>query len=226
MLHDFLEEYVRASLADPAILDPAAFLAACARQLDRDVPWPTARRLWAARVQRIAGRFIAEEIERRRAATPVAFEARARAELVDPAFTLVARADRIDRDATGALRIYDYKTGAVPTVPQQKRFDKQLLLEAAMAERGAFAELGAAPVAEAAFLAIGSAGNVSAPLDEEPTAKTWAELAQLIAAYFQPDQGYTSRRMLEKDADRGDYDHLARFGEWDRSTQPTPEVLE
>ena len=226
VLHDFLEEYVRASLADPAILDPAAFLAACARQLDRDVPWPTARRLWAARVQRIAGRFIAEEIERRRAATPVAFEARARAELVDPAFTLVARADRIDRDATGALRIYDYKTGAVPTVPQQKRFDKQLLLEAAMAERGAFAELGAAPVAEAAFLAIGSAGNVSAPLDEEPTAKTWAELAQLIAAYFQPDQGYTSRRMLEKDADRGDYDHLARFGEWDRSTQPTPEVLE
>jgi len=67
--------------------------------------------------------------------------------------------------------------------------------------------------------------EVPAPLDDEPPSKVWADLTKLITAYFEPDQGFTSRRMLHKDTDKGDYDHLARFGEWDRTTDPTPETL-
>ena len=53
----------------------------------------------------------------------------------------------------------------------------------------------------------------------------FAELKKLIEAYFDPEQGYSSRRMVHRDDFAGDYDHLARFGEWDRSDMPKPEDL-
>ncbi|MGD9862577.1 MAG: hypothetical protein AB7S99_05130, partial [Pseudodonghicola sp.] len=67
--------------------------------------------------------------------------------------------------------------------------------------------------------------EVPAPLDEEPPAQVLAELRKLLISYHRAEQGYTSRRMLFKDTDVGDYDHLARFGEWDRATDPEPEDL-
>jgi len=77
------------------------------------------------------------------------------------------------------------------------------------------------------FIGVGSSyKEVAAPLDEDPPAQVLAELRELLTAYAQRDQGYTARRMLFKDSDIGDYDQLARFGEWDRSTTPTPEDLE
>jgi len=50
-------------------------------------------------------------------------------------------------------------------------------------------------------------------------------LSKLIGAYFEPDQGYSSRRMVFQDSQIGDYDHLARYGEWDRSAPANPETL-
>ena len=71
----------------------------------------------------------------------------------------------------------------------------------------------------------GTYKEVAAPLIKEPSGKVLSELKELISAYLEPDQGFTSRRMLHKDTDIGDYDHLARFGEWDRSADTTPEDL-
>ena len=51
------------------------------------------------------------------------------------------------------------------------------------------------------------------------------DLCKLIDAYFQPEQGFTARRMLHKDTETGDFDHLARFGEWDRTAEALPEDL-
>ncbi|MFV0514573.1 MAG: double-strand break repair protein AddB [Jhaorihella sp.] len=225
VMHDILEQVVRESLGTGlpsrgGVLDRAAAI------LARDVPWPAARSLWLARLARIADWFLATEAERQERATPAGFEIRGRAALDDPAFVLKGKADRIDRDASGQLILYDYKTGVPPSQKEQARFDKQLLLEAAMAERGAFEGLAAAPVADAVFIGVGtSPKEVAAPLESEPPGKVWAEFAQLIAAYMQPGQGFTARRAVQKDTDTGDFDQLARFGEWDRSTDPTPENL-
>ena len=226
VLHDVLEEIMRQSLASGALPDRDLFLNTARTVLDTQVPWPTARRLWLARLARVTDWFLETEARRQDRATPIAFEVTGQSTLSEPVFTLTCKADRIDRDGSGNLILYDYKTGAPPSTKQQARFDKQLLLEAAMAERGAFNQIGPAPVTDAVFIGLGGSGKeVAAPLDDEPPAQVWAELAQLIAAYFAPEQGFSSRRMMQKDTDAGDYDQLARFGEWDRTTKPTPEDL-
>ncbi|MBK0326014.1 double-strand break repair protein AddB [Rhodobacteraceae bacterium F11138] len=224
--HDFLEAFIKASVANPAVLSRDDFLRMAEEVLNQAVPWPATRRLWLARLDRVSSGFLDNERQRQAVARPVAFEARLDFPLTPLDFTLTGRADRLDRDDTGALRIYDYKTGAPPSKKEQALFDKQLLIEAAIAEEGGFADLDPADVAAAEFIRIGSPGNdVPAPLDSEPTEKVLAELRSLIAAYLDPDQGFTARRMLQKDTDISDYDQLARFGEWDRTTLPTSEDL-
>ncbi|MCE8507277.1 double-strand break repair protein AddB [Ruegeria pomeroyi] len=226
VIHEILESFVRDSVLDMALLNRDTFLKRAATMLEELVAWPTARALWLARLDRVADAFLLFEEARRADAGPIAFEARMRKQLDGLDFTLTGRADRIDRTERGALCLYDYKTGAPPSEKQQAKFDRQLLIEAALAEEGGFEGIDPAPVARAVFIGMGgSYKEVPAPLDAEPPARVWAELHQLIGAYFEPDQGFTSRRMLHKDSDAGDYDHLARFGEWDRSATPVPEDL-
>ncbi|MFA3920086.1 double-strand break repair protein AddB [Ruegeria hyattellae] len=226
VIHEILETFIKDSLLDGAILHRDAFLKRALALLEAHVPWPTARKLWLARLARIADAFLAAEVERRSDGGPIAFEARIRKRLDPLDFTLVGRADRIDQNRRGALCIYDYKTGTPPSEKQQARFDKQLLIEAALAEEGGFESIDPMPVTRAVFIGMGgSYTEVPAPLDSEPPERVWAEMRQLIAAYFQPEQGFTARRMLHRDTDRGDYDHLARFGEWDRTATPCPEDL-
>jgi len=225
-VHEILEDLIKTSLDDPTVLTHDRFLVLSRQKFSQLVPWPTARRLWLARIDRIAADFLNGEITRRATSEPFAFEAKGFARLTRPDFALTARADRIDRDEAGRLMLIDYKTGAPPTKRQQASFDKQLLIMAAMAEQGGFEGIDPAEVASALFIGLGSSyKEVQAPLDDAPPAKVWADLGVLIAAYFEPDQGFTSRRMLHKDSDRGDFDHLARFGEWDRTCNPTPEDL-
>lgn len=226
VVHDILEQFIRVSVENPELLNHDTFIGMCRDMLDTHVAWPTARRLWLARLRRITDDFLQSEIGRRSRAMPVEFEATAHARLDPLDFTLVARADRIDRDAQGRLMLYDYKTGRPPSAAEQAKFDKQLLLEAAMAEQGGFERIDPAQVAEAMFIGVGAAfKEVPAPLSEQPPEKVWDDLRLLISAYFDPEQGFTARRMLQKDTDIGDFDHLARFGEWDRTTDPTPEDL-
>ncbi|MBL4768455.1 MAG: double-strand break repair protein AddB, partial [Rhodobacteraceae bacterium] len=222
VLHRVLELFIRASVDDIDALTVENLTALSRETLAVIVPWPTARRLWLARIDRFAVPFLADELVRRNLATPIGFEVRAKSELKGLNFTLTGSADRIDRDSTGALHIYDYKTGAPPSIKQQTSFDKQLLLEAAIAEQGGFKDIDAAPVTRSVFIGLGSAAReFPAPLEDNPPDSVWHDLYTLIAAYQSPTQGFTSRRMLFKDTDIGDYDQLARFGEWDRTTPPT-----
>jgi ATP-dependent helicase/nuclease subunit B len=224
VLHTVLELFIRESLKNVDALSVENLMKLSGDILADIVPWPTARRLWFARIDRFASSFLADELIRRQGAMPIGFEVMAKAELKDLNFTLTGIADRIDRDANGDLIIYDYKTGSPPSKKQQESFDKQLLLEAAIAEHGGFSNIDAAPVVRSVFIGLGSmAKEVPAPLEEHPPAVVWQELRKLISVYQSPNQGFTSRRMLFKDSDTGDYDQLARFGEWDRTTTPKPE---
>ncbi|WP_174145198.1 double-strand break repair protein AddB [Leisingera sp. ANG59] len=226
VVHEVFEHFIKEAQTDPSLLSASQLIGKTRELLETHVPWPVARILWHSRIRKIAGDFILAEQERQARAKPVAFEAKGSARLDPLDFTIACRADRIDMDDRGFLHLYDYKTGTPPSEAQQKKFEKQLLIEAAMAEEGAFDDLGPAEVARAVFIGLGSKLNeVRAPLEDEPPAKVWDELRTLIGAYFEPEQGYSSRRMVHRDDIAGDYDHLARYGEWDRSAEPQPEDL-
>ena len=136
--HQVMEDFVKATVADPTSLNAAELLAHTAQVLEKDVPWPATRLLWMARFERAAEQIVAAEITRQSIAQPFAFEEDATGRLTLPAIStnLTARADRIDLDPAGDAILYDYKTGALPTKKEQKYFDKQLLIEAAMVEEG------------------------------------------------------------------------------------------
>ena len=223
VVHEALENFIRATLDDPAAITPDRLLAEAGAVLARNVPWAEARALWQARLARVADSFIEGELARRKVAHPVLLEARGQATLADPGFTLTAKADRIDRDADGNLHLYDYKTGTPPSASQQRHFDKQLLLEAAIATRAGFGDLPPAPVASAVFIGLGGGKpEEAAPLDTDPPEKVWAEFERLIAAYLAAGRGFTARRAAWRKAQPGDYDQLARFGEWDITDAPDP----
>ncbi|MDE4134756.1 double-strand break repair protein AddB [Phaeobacter sp. QD34_3] len=226
VVHKVFEDFIRDSRDNPDLLTPETLIERTRAQLQAEVPWPVARSLWLARIARIAESFVAGEQTRRAAALPSGFEKKGTVRLDPLDFHITGQADRIDVDARGCLHLFDYKTGDPPTDKQQRSFDKQLLIEAAMAEQGAFADYGAARVERAVFIGLKSPiKEVPAPLADEPPAKVWSELKTLIEAYFDPAQGYSSRRMVHRDDFAGDYDHLARYGEWDRSDMPKPEDL-
>ncbi len=193
--------------------------------LDQTVVWPAARRLWRARIVKIAAQFITQERQRRACAKPIGVEISG-SYVDDNGFRLYGVADRIDEREDGTLVLYDYKTGRPPTANQRKHYNRQLPLEAAMAEAGAFADIPAALVHEIAYLGLGrDLETAGITKDEEPDfiAQSW-DAYQLLLSHFQdPAYGYLSRRAPFTLGSVGEYDHLARYGEWDISTQATPE---
>ncbi|MBM1308638.1 double-strand break repair protein AddB [Sulfitobacter mediterraneus] len=228
ILHEIMERFVKSVSANAAHLTKEHLLAIAREVLEAEAPWPAARAMWLARIERVADWFIAQEAKRQSYSSPVAFEKAARGKHIFETlgFTLTGFADRIDLTDAGDALIYDYKTGTPPSKKEQKLFDKQLLIEAAMVEEGGFSEVGTAPVANAIFIGLGSKPvEISAPLDEEPPAEVLAGLEELIASYLSAAQGFTSRRMVKTEEAAGDYDQLARFGEWDGTTLATPEDL-
>ncbi|MCT8158597.1 double-strand break repair protein AddB [Pseudoruegeria sp. SHC-113] len=224
VLHSVLERFIAEDdLSDGA---EARLIATASAVLEEEVPWPTARRLWLAKLARVADWFVTSERARRETAAPIGVEKSGKALIGSTGVTLTARLDRVDSSDAGTLRLYDYKTGAPPSKKQQAAFDKQLLLEAAMIEHGAFPEIHVGTVDYAAYIGLGASPKEEpAPLDEISPARTWAELDELIRAYLSPNQGFTARRAPALLTYAGDYDHLSRYGEWEDSDAPTPEDL-
>ena len=105
--------------------------------------------------------------------------------------------------------------------------DHQLLLEAAMAERAGFEGIAPRHVVRAAFIGLGSnTKEVEAPLEELSADEVWARFSTLIQRYMRQTQPFTSRRAMFRTDSEGDYDHLARLGEWDVSQNAVPEDVE
>ncbi|PQO24384.1 double-strand break repair protein AddB [Rhodobacteraceae bacterium WD3A24] len=221
VLHKVFEHFMRDGGADAP--DPrAALMATGDSVLAERVPWPMARAVWRARLGRVAGWFLAREAER--ATRPVLLETPGKVPVEGLDFTLTARPDRIDADAAGNLVIFDYKTGKPPSEKVQEHFDRQLPLEAAMAARGAFPRLGPRRVVGICHIGLGAKPQEAfREMTPETCAQSWAELATLITNYMRREQGYAARRAVAAARYTGDYDHLARYGEWDTSTPPAPE---
>ncbi|WP_284165162.1 PD-(D/E)XK nuclease family protein [Frigidibacter sp. SD6-1] len=225
ILHRIVETFVK-TRPEGESLEAARerFLALTDTVLAQDVQWPAARALWRARMARIADTFVRNEERRQSEGGTILIEDKGGASLTQLDFRLTARPDRIDLLNNGDLHIFDYKSGEPPKPEQRRRFEKQLPLEAALAERGAFVHIGPRKVAAATYVRLGGAGEEKRLSREEldPDGE-WARLAALIAAYARPTKGYTARRAPFMKDDPGDYDHLARFGEWQMSDAPWPE---
>jgi ATP-dependent helicase/nuclease subunit B len=120
----------------------------------------------------------------------------------------------------GRIAIYDYKSGKPPTEKEERGFSKQLWLEAAMAADGAFGDDGPLETARIAYIGLGSTPSVVA---HDPTRQEIemlkSEFRQLLAHFTDATSGFPSRRAVANTRWAGDYDHLARHGEWDE-TQP------
>lgn len=226
VLHSIFEKFIT-TCPDPTAPGSRDHLMSVARDiLAEQCPWPTNRHIWEARINAIASWFLATETTRRALATPEQLEAKGSVKIDDLGFTLTGIADRIDITQDGRAVIYDYKTGTPPTDKQQKSFDKQLLLEAAMIEEGGFAKIGPCAVQAAEYIGIGTNPTVvAAPLDEQPPGLVWAQLRDLVSTWQDADRGYTARMAPQYISFDGDYDHLARFGEWDQTTKVTPEDM-
>lgn len=226
IVHKILERFVRSG---PAPDDPdarSALLQVATDTLDEMCPWPAYRVLWLARFTRVIDIFLTEDTARRAIATPEGFEAEGALRLTGLDFEIKGRADRIDRCANGGVILYDYKTGAPPSQKEQGRFDLQLLLLAAMADRAAFKSIGKARTEAAVYIGLGSDPKcIAAPFDEHPPDKVWAEFHDLIGDWMRQPRGYTARLAHMKRTDTGDYDHLSRFGEWGDGDGIAPEDL-
>lgn len=224
-LHLILEDFVKARPEGESRPQARARLVStAARVLRSEAPWPAARTLWLARLERVADLFL--DADSSTGGAPVMIEGRGSVALTGLDFTLTAKPDRIDEAPDGRLHILDYKTGTPPTEKQIRHFAKQLLLEVAMAERGGFDALGEREVAQATYVGLGSSPKtVDLKLSNNAAGTAWEELHHLIARYSDPAQGYTARRAVEQAGFAGDYDHLARYGEWGMTDRPEPEDL-
>lgn len=232
---DLFHDIAEAALEPGAdFSDPAAAIErmkAIARAEFGKLVWPGVRALWSGHFNAIVEHLVAEEKLRRLGGAPIALERKGRFDVPGTSIAIRGKADRIDRLSDGRLAIYDYKTGKPPDAKQVRYFDRQLLIEAVMADLGGFEELPSAEVAFVAHIGLGRTPATSTHLLVEGADADFrietitAELARLLNAFDTDAKGYPSRRAMEKVRFDGDYDHLARFGEWDETMDPVTERL-
>ncbi|SNT74933.1 double-strand break repair protein AddB [Paracoccus seriniphilus] len=227
-LHKIVEKLLKAKPdADtPPERLKADLLRITAEVLAEDVPWPSARAFWQARIERIADQIVSDELDRLAQGHPHVVEARGAITTPGMEFRLTAKPDRIDLLNDGQAMIYDYKSGSPPTDAQIEHFDKQLILEAAMARRGGFADLGPVDVAGIRYIQLGGDGKTHARnYSPEFEAENWNGFLRLIAAYLTGEAGFSAKRAPVKTSHAGDYDHLARLGEWTLADPTVPEKV-
>lgn len=222
IIHEALSRFTRkfpSTLPD----DIAGALMHEAEQVFRDyAAHPRVTAFWLPRIARFAEWFAATEPARRDGITGILTEVDGKRVLEAPggAFTLTARADRIDVSPAG-LVITDYKTG---TPPDNKSVldgtAPQLPLEAAIARAKGFAGLDTDTIDALRY--IRATGGI--PAGREQTVKTddvhaLADfcidgLGALVAAYNDPQQPYRAVRRARFDYRYDDFAHLARVAEW------------
>jgi ATP-dependent helicase/nuclease subunit B len=137
--------------------------------------------------------------------------------------TLRARADRIDVLANGQLAILDYKTGTVPSKNAVKEGHKpQLVLEAAMAARGAFPHLAAGDAGALVYWKLTGGpkpGEVLPVQTERDEIATLAEEAigkvnELAARFLLGSAPFTAWPHPGRETAGDEYQHLSRRAEW------------
>ncbi|MBC7478720.1 MAG: double-strand break repair protein AddB, partial [Pseudorhodobacter sp.] len=123
LIHKILEDFVRSRLATETTEQARRRLMAIAGAvLEQGTPFPSARVLWRARLDRAADHLLRNDAKYD--GSPVLIEQVGAIEVGRTSFTLYGTPDRIDLLPDGRLHLVDYKTGTPPTKAQQEAFDK------------------------------------------------------------------------------------------------------
>ncbi len=225
-LHKIMELFLSTPLDGRVDLNLDLFLTIAKTVLDEDVIWQSAKRVWMARIQRIASNLIEDELSRAQNACVKALEAKGAMHFPEIDFSLTCKADRIDAADDGSYILYDYKSGDPPSGKQAKYFNIQLYLEAILMFHGKFDGLGKGHVSQAAYLSLKETlATTILDIDFDTIKDFETKFINLIAHYDDPDVGYTAKRALKSTTYTGDYEHLSRFGEWGLSDEPFSEDL-
>ena len=223
-LHDALDEFLRKHPS--GVLPPDAvgeFEALGEHHLADLLTAPAERAFWWPRFQRLARWFVATENERRSAGARLLDSETKGTLTVGPRhrpLTIEARADRIDEVERGTWEIIDYKTGRVPTNEElEALFAPQLLLEAAMAERGGFDKIpGTASSIRLSYWqanGLGDGGKVSEIKAADELVPAMLALVEKMAEQFaEPGTPYTALPWPSHVPHFNDYAHLERAAEW------------
>ncbi len=220
-LHDFARDHPSTLPADVY----AELMARANKHFQELGGSPLVEAFWRPSFARFAHWFAATEPMRRSLGITTFTEVEGALEIAD-GFVLTARADRIDASEDGSVAIYDYKTGS--TLPLAKHVEElyapQLPLEAAIAEGGGFAALGARTVSRLVY--IGASGRGEGGSERDAGDKNVADLAQqartkligLVARYSDQAMPYEVKRRrggaFARAYDYDDYAQLARIQEW------------
>ena len=150
-------------------------------------------------------------------------------------YTLTARADRIDVGPDGRAAIIDYKTGNVPSMNQAvATLSPQVALTAIMVREGAFADHGLPSGTDCWGAGFVRSLPSEAPSEVLKHSSTFAHsggsgrsvaledalrdaergFLSWLDHFADPDTPYLSQPRPQFRNDYGDYDHLARRGEW------------
>ncbi|MEG3620070.1 double-strand break repair protein AddB [Magnetovibrio sp. PR-2] len=227
VIHEILDRFIRAHM-DELPDDPAQALIEMGENVfDEMVASPSVRAFWWPRFKRIAHWFADFETKRRQAGyKPILVEQRGELKLAElnREFTLIAKADRFDRDLSGGLVVMDYKTGQPPTTKQvEAGLTPQLPLEAAMAICGGFKDLNhAGSISQLTYVRL-SGGRVAGeekPIKVDADAQAheaYESLIQMLHKYLDEKTPFLSRPRPMFESRFGDFDHLARVKEWSSS---------
>lgn len=226
VFHEVLEHFFDPAAPFGDLQSAASRLSEIASEvLANEVPELATRVMWKSQLQSNAAWLYEGEVKRRLEGFPIAREVKGSYSVPGTSFVLRGKADRIDQLNDGRLVVYDYKTGDPPSNKDIRLFDRQLVLEAVMAEAGAFDGIPPTTVAHVVHLGVGRrpSERLTELANVNDTVTIPGELASLLADYLNLETGYLSRRAMEAVRYEGDYDHLARFGEWDASQDGKPE---
>ncbi|MBI1327556.1 MAG: hypothetical protein GC136_07935 [Alphaproteobacteria bacterium] len=173
--------------------------------------------LWLPQFMNTLEEFLTWERDRRAGGTfPAALEVKGQTKIEAPAFTLTARADRIDKNGTGTYEILDYKTGEPPTKKKVTAgISSQIMLESNILERGGFEKI-AGDVNDALYLKIGGTFRAVSFAKELTACKetAWDGFVNLVTTFANDDTPYICQPDPLIAPKYNDYHHLARVDEW------------
>ena len=188
---------------------------------------PFIKRLWLKSFLNISEEIAESELENRKNEIPDELEKKGSCYIEEIDFTLDARIDRLDlvNGTEATWNLYDYKSGDPPSLKSVQNYDMQLPLAALMVENGIFTEGEKGVVNEIGYIQIGNKFEKKNIKPKELSVNdfvmdAWLSFVTLIQEYNDEGKAYESRKVPDWIKYASDYDHLARYGEWEDYDKP------